>query len=404
MTAPCDHGRLRVVVVRVIILRHMDGKSGVFIAQIFRLQRPRVVFRMAGDEDLPAALGRHGVDPGLLGRGEDFQLAAALDILAADARVPRVGHHEHIVESAHEHGRAPLDHMRVDAEELFGQIGLPDAVVIIKPRLRAPADVERAVHVRPAPFHDAAQLRPVFDLLKRHLLHGCAGDDQPVEPAILHVLERLIEFQQMLAGRVFGFVAVRVDQLQLHLQRRVAEQPRQLRLCGDFGGHEIQNENLQRADVLRDGPRLVHDENILVRQRFRRRQTVRDHNGHGVDSFLRLLQRLIEIGDQILRVLQAAGIADQILADACGQQLLGVHLPVRGGSRVQAAGVRVGHVRLDGCDLEPSHDGLGCGPSAFYAEAHDAARAVRQVFLPQFIIFVARQAAVLHPRDVFMLL
>ena len=30
----------------------------------------------------------------------------------------------------------------------------------------------------------------------------------------------------------------------------------------------------------------VHDENILVRQRFRRRQTVRDHNGHGVDSFL----------------------------------------------------------------------------------------------------------------------
>ena len=91
VAAPCDHGRLGIVVIRVIVLRHMDGKSGVFIAQIFRLQRPRVVFRMAGDEDLPAALGRHGVDPGLLGRGEDFQLAAALDILAADARVPRVG-------------------------------------------------------------------------------------------------------------------------------------------------------------------------------------------------------------------------------------------------------------------------------------------------------------------------
>ena len=146
--------------------------------------------------------------------------------------------------------------------------------------------MERAVHVRPAPFHDAAQLRPVFDLLKRHLLHRCAGDDQPVEPAVAHVLERLIEFQQMLAGRVFGFVAVRVDELQLHLQRRVAEQPRQLRLCGDFGGHEIQNENLQRADVLRDGPRLVHDKNILVRQRFfAGRQAVRDHNGHGVGSF-----------------------------------------------------------------------------------------------------------------------
>ena len=71
---------------------------------------------------------------------------------------------------------------------------------------------------------------------------------------------------------------------------------------------------------------------------------------------------------------------------------------------MQAAGVRVGHVRLDGRNFEPSHDGLGCGPSAFYAEAHDAAGAVRQVFLPQLVIFVARQAAELHPRDVFMLL
>ena len=115
-------------------------------------------------------------------------------------------------------------------------------------------------------------------------------------------------------------------------------------------------------------------------------------------------QRLIEVGDQILRVLQAAGIADQILADTGGLQLLGIHLPVRRRCRMQAAGVRIGYMRFDGRDLEPAHDSLGCGPSALDAEAYDAAGAVRQVFLSEFIIFVARQAAVLHPGDLFMLL
>lgn len=199
--------------------------------------------------------------------------------------MPRMRDHEHIVKPAHEHGRAPLDPVRIDAEEFFGQGSLPDAVVIIKSRLRTPADMERAVHMRPAPFHDAAQLRPVFDLLKRHLFHRCAGNDQPIEPALLHVLECLIEFQQMFAGRVFGFVAVRVNEFQFYLKRRVAEQSRQLRFRGNLGRHEVQNEDLQRADVLRDGPRLIHDKNILGRQCFRGRQAVRDHNGHGVASF-----------------------------------------------------------------------------------------------------------------------
>ena len=121
VAAPGGPGRLGVVIIGEVVCRHMDGQSGVLVPKILLLQGPHVVLGVAGDEDLPAALGRHGVDPGLLGRGEDFQLAAALDILAADARVPRVGHHEHIVESAHEHGRAPLDPVRIDAEELFGQ-------------------------------------------------------------------------------------------------------------------------------------------------------------------------------------------------------------------------------------------------------------------------------------------
>ena len=85
MAAPCDHGRLGIVVIRVIVLRHTDGKSGVFIAQVLRFQRSGIVFRVAGDENLPTALRGHSVDSCLFGRGKNFQLAAPLDILAPDA-------------------------------------------------------------------------------------------------------------------------------------------------------------------------------------------------------------------------------------------------------------------------------------------------------------------------------
>ena len=89
--------------------------------------------------------------------------------------------------------------------------------------------------VRPAPFHDAAQFWPVFDLLKRHLFHRCAGNDQPIEPALLHVLECLIEFQQMFAGRVFGFVAVLAQNVDILVHPRAALRAEALHLRDGLG-------------------------------------------------------------------------------------------------------------------------------------------------------------------------
>ena len=59
-------------------------------------------------------------------------------------------------------------------------------------------------------------------------------------------------------------------------------------------------------------------------------------------------------------------------------------------------------MRLDGRDLEPSHHSLRRRAPALHAEGHHTARAVRQIFLPQRIVFVARQTAILHPRHVLM--
>ena len=88
VAAPGDARRLRVVVIREVILRHVDRQTRSFVAQIFLLQRPGVVFRVAGNEDLPPALGRERVDARLWRGCQNFQFAARLHFLAADRGVP----------------------------------------------------------------------------------------------------------------------------------------------------------------------------------------------------------------------------------------------------------------------------------------------------------------------------
>ena len=77
---------------------------------------------------------------------------------------------------------------------------------------------------------------------------------------------------------------------------------------------------------------------------------------------------------------------------------------MRRGRGMEAACARIGDVRLDGRDLQAAHEVLRRCVAALHAEGHDAAGAVRQVFLSEFIVFVAGQAAVAHPRDVVILL
>lgn len=93
----------------------------------------------------------------------------------------------------------------------------------------------------------------------------------------------------------------------MHLQRRVAKQAGKLRFRDDLRRHKVQDKNFQRADVLRNRAGLRHDEDILTLQGSSCRQIVRYLNGHGVPSGLFGGKRLIEIGNQVVRILKAAG-------------------------------------------------------------------------------------------------
>ena len=84
----------------------------------------------------------------------------------------------------------------------------------------------------------------------------------------------------MFLGGVFGDVAAGGDQFQLDLQRGIAQDPGQLGLCVHLGGHQVQKENLQRPDVLGDGPGLRHDEDVLPGQCGGGGQLIGNLDGH----------------------------------------------------------------------------------------------------------------------------
>lgn len=54
----------------------------------------------------------------------------------------------------------------------------------------------------------------------------------------------------MLLGGVLGGVGGGVDQLQMDLQGRIAQKPAELGFRDDFGGHQVQQQNFQRPDIL----------------------------------------------------------------------------------------------------------------------------------------------------------
>lgn len=154
--------------------------------------------------------------------------------------------------------------MLIDAEELLGQSAFLDAVMEVQPRLSSPADMEGGVDMRTAPGHDLTQLRPVLHLVEFQVLHRCPGDDQAVEILFTDLIEGGVEGGKMVLISMLGLIAGRAQQLYLDLKRGVGELAQDLGLGDDLGGHQIQDQHAQRADVLVHGPVFGHDKDVFA--------------------------------------------------------------------------------------------------------------------------------------------
>ena len=87
--------------------------------------------------------------------------------------------------------------MGEDAKHLFFQWIFGDSIVIIKPRLSAPADMEGGIHICFAPLHNHAELLPIIHFFKGEMFYRRASDNHAVEFFLPHVVKGLIKFEHM---------------------------------------------------------------------------------------------------------------------------------------------------------------------------------------------------------------
>ena len=193
-------------------------------------------------------------------------------------------HIELIVETAEKSLVLDAKVMLVDTEDLLSRILLVDAVVVVEARLRTPADMERRIAVLLAPLHDLGDLFPVGDLLEGHLLDGRTRDDEAIILLVAHLGERAVEFRKIVLRRMLRHIRLRIDEVDLDLQRRIAQKTQKLRLRHRLVRHEVQDQKPKWSDVLAVGAFRIHDEDVLTLQHMRRRQAIRYFDRHETAS------------------------------------------------------------------------------------------------------------------------
>ena len=104
--------------------------------------------------------------------------------------------------------------------------------------------------VRLGPFHNGTQLLPVRNLFKLHLLHRSTGDNHSIKVLLTNILKNLIKFEKVVRRGIFRGVGSGLQKFHIHLKRRIAEHTQQLAFGINLFGHQIENQNSQRTDVL----------------------------------------------------------------------------------------------------------------------------------------------------------
>ena len=84
----------------------------------------------------------------------------------------------------------------------------------------------------------------------------------------------------MVGIRILGDMAGGVQQFHLYLKGGVGELAQQLRLGHDFSGHQVENQEIQRTDILVNGPVLGHDKDVFALQGGSGGQGIGDFDGH----------------------------------------------------------------------------------------------------------------------------
>ena len=110
---------------------------------------------------------------------------------------------EFVIKSPEQNGTLVIGMVRIYTKQLFRKLLFLNSVVIIKPCLRRPTDMEGGMNMGLTPLHNLAQLMPIIHILKFHMFHRSTGDDHTIEFSVLQLIKGLIKRQQMLFRCIF---------------------------------------------------------------------------------------------------------------------------------------------------------------------------------------------------------
>ena len=175
---------------------------------------------------------------------------------------------EHIVKAANQRDFTIHHFMPEKTEHFFVQFAFLQAIVVIKTCLGSPAQINSGGNMGICPVHDLCQFIPVVYLFKFHLFYRCTGNDHSIVFILFQFREGLIEFIQMTHGGIFRLMALYCHKGHIHLKRGIGQRTQKLQLCLLLQRHQVQNQDLDRPDILMGCPGLVHYENIFSLQNF----------------------------------------------------------------------------------------------------------------------------------------
>ena len=106
---------------------------------------------------------------------------------------------------------------------------------------------------------------------------------------------------------------------------------------------------------------------------------------------------LIQVGDDVLHVLDAYRETDEVFAQVCVGQLFGRKLAVGGRRRVDDERLRIAHVGEQRVELDVVDDRQARLASALHAKDECSAVAVREQAASELVTRIVFQARVAHP-------
>lgn len=210
-----------------------------------------------------------------------MQLRMLGELGGVDGGMAGVRHVVHLVKAVGEEVVLIAETLLEDAEELGAELALGNLVQVPQGPQGAPAQKHGAEDVRLAPVNDLAELVPVVDVLKRHVLHGGAGHNEAVIELVAEGVESVVELNQVVGAHVGGLVAGDAHEVAAHLQRGLGDEAQDLGLGLHLLGHEVQDGDAQRADLLGLGDLLLQGKDALLVQNLLGGESVGDVDGHG---------------------------------------------------------------------------------------------------------------------------